>query len=58
MCDLIKVADDAVQEAETLDLLVNEFFLLVEVGKARQGSKQDADVGVRLRVQLLTHTNT
>lgn len=56
--DLIKVTDDAVKEAETLDLLMNEFFLLVEVRKARQRSKEDADVRVRLRVQLLTHTNT
>lgn len=32
---------------------MSDFFLLVEVGEARQGGEEDADALVRLRVQLL-----
>lgn len=59
MCDLIKVGDDVVEEAETLNVLMNDLFLLIEVGETRQTGEEDADSLVRLRVQLLkTHTHT
>lgn len=57
--DLIEVGDDVVEEAETLDGLMNELLLLVEVGETRQRGEENADSLVRLRVQLLkTHTQS
>lgn len=58
-CDLIKVGDDVVEEAETLNVLMKDLFLLIEVGETRQTGEEDADSLVRLRVQLLqTHIHT
>ena len=59
VCDLIEVGDDVVEEAETLDGLMNELLLLIEGGETWQRGEEDANSLVGLWVQLLwTHTHT
>lgn len=49
----IKVGDDLVEEAQTLNAAVVDALLRVEVGEVGQGGKHDSDLIVRLAVQLL-----
>lgn len=51
--DLVKVADDVVEEPQTLDVLMDQFLLLVEVRELGQRGEQNPDPLVRLGVQLL-----
>lgn len=46
--DLIKVADDVVKEAETLNMLMKDLLFLVEVGESGQRGKQHAHSLIRL----------
>lgn len=49
----VKVRDDLVEEAETLNAAIVDALLSVEVGKVGQGGKHDSNLVVRLAVQLL-----
>lgn len=49
LCDnLVEVSDDVVEEAEALDVLMNELLLLIEVRETQQRGEEDTDSLVRL----------
>lgn len=49
----VKIRDDLIEEAQTLDAAIVDALLCVEVGEVGQGGEHDSDLIVRLAVQLL-----
>ena len=52
----IKVGDDLVEEAQTLEALVVDALLGVEVGEGGHTGEQDSNLGVALAVQVVVVT--
>lgn len=49
----VKIRNDLVEEAQTLNATIIDALLCVEVSKVGQGGKHDSNLIIRLAVQLL-----